>query len=277
MIFLNEQVHIYVYVMLRKTCPDLYSIEGANFIKAASIKATFRGIKPIVTSISADNNEAEDNNKLSKKRDGFLYKISRFFKGSQKSLSKLTNIFEVFIDLDPLGKLVLSQEDFIVLRQMEKMLADRNDQGDVTFTFPGENSCIFSMRQLIVFYFVYIITDRRKIMAHSLVIACGSPVLEAMFHNDWKESLNRVVEIVDESPELFEQILQYLYIGTVKEMDAMAMDLLAAADKYQIEALKKECASFIGNKITIENVTSINAFANLHILVQNSFNPLLIL
>ena len=146
---------------------------------------------------------------------------------------------------------------------MEKMLADRT-LSDVTFKFPGRvDKFVFCCW----FYsFVsYIFTDGIEIKAHSILLASAdSPVLAAMFQHDCKESRNLVVEMEDISPEVFEEVLQYLYTGSIKEMDKLAMDLLVAADKYQIESLKKECASALSKKLTVDSAVRIFVLAHLH-------------
>ena len=70
--------------------------------------------------------------------------------------------------------------------------------------------------------------------------------------------------MVDILPEVFEQVLQYLYTGSVKEMNKFSMDLLVAADKYQIETLKNECSLSLADNLAVNNATKILILANLH-------------
>ena len=79
----------------------------------------------------------------------------------------------------------------------------------------------------------------------------------------------------DVSPEVFQQVLQYLYTGTAKEMEKLAMDLLVAADKYQIDSLKEECASSLKKKLAVDNAVRILVLARLHNcpeLLQSTLN-----
>ena len=96
------------------------------------------------------------------------------------------------------------------------------------------------------------------------MLSTGSPVLAAMFQHDLKESQSRVIEIADISPKVFQEVLRFLYSGTAKEMDGMAMDLLVAADKYQIDALKNESASILVKNLAVDNATKILVLAHLH-------------
>ena len=94
-----------------------------------------------------------------------------------------------------------------------------------------------------------------------MLVSAGSPVLAAIFHHDCKESRNLVVEVEDISADVFQQ---YLYTGSAKKMENFASDLLVAADKYQIEPLKKKCASFLTEELTVDNATGILVLVHLH-------------
>lgn len=103
----------------------------------------------------------------------------------------------------------------------------------------------------------------------------GSPVLAAMFRHDFQESRSRIIEVSDIKPEVFQQLLQYLYTGTAKELAKMAEDLLAAADKYQVDLLKEECAALLAKKLRLDNVIRVLVLAHLHScpdLYQSSLN-----
>ena len=97
-----------------------------------------------------------------------------------------------------------------------------------------------------------------------MLTAAGSPVLAAMFQHDCKESRNLVVNVEDVSPEVFQEILRFLYTGSIHEMDKFAMDLLVAADKYQMDSLKEECASTLSKKLVVNNAVRILVLAHLH-------------
>ena len=90
---------------------------------------------------------------------------------------------------------------------------------------------------------VQFVVQGEIIGAHVEMLTTGlSPVLAAMFRNDFTEKRTRIVEIQDISPQVFKKLLCYLYTGAVGELDVhMARALLTAADKYQIESLKKMC------------------------------------
>ena len=102
-------------------------------------------------------------------------------------------------------------------------------------------------------------------MAHSAVLASSaSPVLAAMFQNDCKESRSLVVEVEDILPEVFQEVLQFLYTGSMKEMDKFPMDLMVAADKYQIDSLKKMSAASLSKILAVDNAVNILILAQTH-------------
>ena len=101
--------------------------------------------------------------------------------------------------------------------------------------------------------------------AHSNILASGSPVLSAMFTQDFTESRTRVVEIKNTRSQVFKQFLQYIYTGKAEmEQENMARDLLVAADKYGVESLKEECASVLTKNLKVENAIETLILAHLH-------------
>ena len=107
------------------------------------------------------------------------------------------------------------------------------------------------------------------IKAHTSILSSGSPVLAAMFQNDFKENLERVVLIKDIEAKVFENLLHYIYVGECEllksgEGNGVADLLLVAADKYDVESLRKECELHLLQTLTLENVTKYLVFAHLH-------------
>jgi hypothetical protein len=110
--------------------------------------------------------------------------------------------------------------------------------------------------------------DGKSIKAHTLILASGSPVLAAMFENDFKEKHEKTVDIVDIKANIFENLLQYIYTGEVAletEVEDVT-ELLVAAEKYAVETLKDECAIYLTKDLKVENAARYLVFAHL----QNS-------
>ena len=58
-----------------------------------------------------------------------------------------------------------------------------------------------------------------------------SVVFEKMFQHDMKENLKNKVDLNDIVPEVFEELLKYIYTGKVSNLQQMAPYLLDAAFK----------------------------------------------
>ena len=106
--------------------------------------------------------------------------------------------------------------------------------------------------------------------AHSNILASGSAVLSTMFQQDFIEGRTKVVDINDTEPQVFRQLLQYLYTGKADlfEEEDMAYDLLMAANKYGVDSLKEECAFVLQQTLQVENATRVLITAHLHSAVQ---------
>jgi speckle-type POZ protein len=77
---------------------------------------------------------------------------------------------------------------------------------------------------------------------------------------------SNIVEIEDIEPLVMESFLHYIYTGEISGvLDVQfSKDLLAAADKYEIEELKQYCEVFMSKNLSVENVSYIMVLAHLH-------------
>ena len=79
-------------------------------------------------------------------------------------------------------------------------------------------------------------------------------MLAAMFEHDMEEKKNSRVEVKDVEPEVMAELLRFIYTGkTAANLDTMAADLLAAADKYALERLKVTSYSDSGSVGALTN------------------------
>ena len=80
-----------------------------------------------------------------------------------------------------------------------------------------------------------------------------------------EEKKNCRVEVKDVEPEVMAELLRFIYTGkTAANLESMAADLLAAADKYALERLKVMCEEALCNGLTVENVCDVLKIADLH-------------
>ncbi|KAG5452460.1 Protein roadkill [Clonorchis sinensis] len=104
----------------------------------------------------------------------------------------------------------------------------------------------------------------RQFEAHKAILAARSPVFAAMFEHGMEESRANRVEITDMEPDTLAEVLRYIYTGQVVGMDKLAHDLLAAADKYQLERLKTMCEEALVESLSVENCCDILGLADMH-------------
>ena len=154
--------------------------------------------------------------------------------------------FDILIDLKPHCIISVNKGAKNVLDHLAK-LWDSKTLSDVTFNCGDE-----------------------VIKAHTFILASGSPVLAAMFQNDFKEGQKRMALIVDTKAKVLENLLRFIYVG---ECDLLmnenqdgneVADLLVAADKYAVESLKEECESRLSQVLSVENATQFLVLAYLH-------------
>jgi speckle-type POZ protein len=90
--------------------------------------------------------------------------------------------------------------------------------------------------------------------AHKAILAM-SPVFAAMFLHSTKEMQTSKVEVEDVDPDVFQEVLRYMYTGLTRStaMDVMATGLLVAADKYLLDELKSRCETHLICKMSAKN------------------------
>ena len=61
------------------------------------------------------------------------------------------------------------------------------------------------------------------------------------------------MEVKDLQPDVFAELLTFIYTGNTPNLGKFARELLAAADKYQVELLKTVCSEKICGSIDVNN------------------------
>ena len=101
--------------------------------------------------------------------------------------------------------------------------------------------------------------------AHKVVLVAASPVFEAMFKEGTKEHAESFVNIEDIDSDIFELFLRYLYSGEVELTgNDVVYDLLAVADKYDVEPLMEVCVQHMTKNTSVENVVDVMTLAHRH-------------
>ncbi|KAL4608997.1 speckle-type POZ protein-like A [Arapaima gigas] len=114
----------------------------------------------------------------------------------------------------------------------------------------------------------------QEFRAHKSILAARSPVFNAMFEHEMEESKNNRVDITDVEPEVFKEMMGFIYTGKAPNLDKMADSLLAVADKasfrckYALERLKVMCEEALCSSLSVENVADLLILADLHCAEQ---------
>jgi hypothetical protein len=69
-----------------------------------------------------------------------------------------------------------------------------------------------------------------------------------------KEAATNNVEIDDVDSETMWELLRFIYCGEVRGFKEIAKDLIYAAEKYEVDALKENCIEELVMNVTEENV-----------------------
>lgn len=98
--------------------------------------------------------------------------------------------------------------------------------------------------------------------AHRVVLAARSPVLEALMSS---------ITLHDITPATFRVILQFMYTDALPEDDElgdspseMLQQLLAAADRYELDQLKLICAQKLGDNVSVDTVAATLTYVEMY-------------
>ncbi|KAL6659260.1 hypothetical protein ACP70R_003300 [Stipagrostis hirtigluma subsp. patula] len=125
-------------------------------------------------------------------------------------------------------------------------LLDTGERSDVTFDVGGETFA-----------------------AHKFVLTLRSPVFKAEFYGPMREAKAKRVAIEDMRPEVFENMLRFIYTDSLPFMEGiwevfdydMTRDLLVAADRYDIERLKLVCQNILCKNLNVQNAVAMLTLA----------------
>lgn len=112
----------------------------------------------------------------------------------------------------------------------------------------------------------FIFENGRSIGGHVAILSASSPVFEAMFTNDMMEAKTGQVVITDIQADIFKELLHYIYAGhtCTPLTEHTAQSLYEAAEKYDIQDLRKKCLDFLLFQIKMNNAINLMIWADVH-------------
>ena len=104
-------------------------------------------------------------------------------------------------------------------------------------------------------------TNEKIFRCHKLVLSLGSRYYKRMLSGNYRE-IDGTARVTDIPIDTMTKLIQYIYSGEInkKEID---VNLLLAADKYEILHLKSLCELELGQRITIENACRMSIVAKM--------------
>ncbi|XP_047101398.1 ankyrin repeat, PH and SEC7 domain containing protein secG-like [Schistocerca piceifrons] len=111
---------------------------------------------------------------------------------------------------------------------------------------------------------VTLVAGDTRLAAHRAVLASRSPVFQAMFRQDPLEASSGQVAVQDVEGPVLRQLLAYLYTLQAPRLPGMSAQLLAAADKYGVSALKADCELQLAAQLSVETAAATAALAVRH-------------
>ncbi|XP_064389863.1 speckle-type POZ protein-like [Halichondria panicea] len=101
----------------------------------------------------------------------------------------------------------------------------------------------------------------KQFEVHRVVIASQSPFFKSKIKR-WKTSDN-TIDMSDLEPQIVQTIIEHMYgQEQIPDLNVLAPDLLAAADKYQLSSLKNLCEKALLNELTDSNAVTLLKLAN---------------
>jgi len=100
----------------------------------------------------------------------------------------------------------------------------------------------------------------RQFPAHRFVLRARSPYFEGLFASSMRDADADGLPIADTEPDVFEQLLLWVYTGEVAEAALQAKDmlehLLMVANRYECDGLKLLCEAKLCEGLTVENAAT---------------------
>ena len=106
--------------------------------------------------------------------------------------------------------------------------------------------------------------DEKEFKAHRNVLSAASPFFFKLLQSDMKENREGIVRFEEISGAVMEDVLEFIYTGTVEVTQENCKDLIAAANYLFIPGLKQLFGRFLERQISESNCISTFYFAEMY-------------
>ncbi|XP_078572534.1 kelch repeat and BTB domain-containing protein 2-like [Branchiostoma floridae x Branchiostoma japonicum] len=104
--------------------------------------------------------------------------------------------------------------------------------------------------------------EGRRFPCHRLVLSAASPYFRAMFTSDMAESRQKTVVLQGLDAGMFEEILSYIYSGTLHVSLDKVQPLYQAADLLQLDYVRDTCCSYMAMNVERSTCVDLYKFAD---------------
>lgn len=97
-------------------------------------------------------------------------------------------------------------------------------------------------------------SDREVLAAHKVVLSARSPVFYAMLTSKMQEAAEGFANVPDFDAKVMKEVLRFIYYAEVENLSEISHDLVYAAEKYQLDELKRMCLVDIKLNLKVSNL-----------------------
>lgn len=109
------------------------------------------------------------------------------------------------------------------------------------------------------------IVKSKTFKVHKNILANESETMRAMFTNELKESVEGQCVVDDIEPDVFHNMLEFIYAGMISaNLEDVAIDLYKAAHYYRIVKLMDICKECIHSRLTNDNSMDVYELATMY-------------
>ncbi|XP_078572517.1 uncharacterized protein LOC144859584 isoform X3 [Branchiostoma floridae x Branchiostoma japonicum] len=112
------------------------------------------------------------------------------------------------------------------------------------------------------FHDVVLEVEGQRFPCHRLVLSAASPYVRAMFTSDMAESRQTTVVLQGLDAGMFEEILSYIYSGTLHVSLDKVQPLYQAADLLQLDYVRDTCSNYMAMNVERSNCVDLYKFAD---------------
>eukprot|EP01009_Symbiontida_sp_KSa7_P000869 NODE_1197_length_649_cov_593.810000_g938_i0.p1 GENE.NODE_1197_length_649_cov_593.810000_g938_i0~~NODE_1197_length_649_cov_593.810000_g938_i0.p1 ORF type:complete len:196 (-),score=50.80 NODE_1197_length_649_cov_593.810000_g938_i0:60-617(-) len=107
---------------------------------------------------------------------------------------------------------------------------------------------------------VTFVVQGKSIHGHRVILSAYSDVFAAMFKSSMQESLQREIILDDITPDAWVLVMQYMYCNHDLGLqfkglsDAVVLEVMAAANKYNLRHLMLLCEYYLRARVSLNNI-----------------------